>query len=145
MRGEGNGKVGEGGWAQLLHPSLFPSPSPLHTHCSYPASKSKLVGSLSNNDGDQFIKCWQIFLEFYFRGLYRSSRKGKESRCLVLTSSIKREFRHFHVVVVQWRQRNVHKSVMHVRSCCFANLYLSLFCCSRWRRRSRCLVSLVST
>ena len=28
----------------------------------------------------------------------------------------------FHVVVVQWRQRNVKKSVMHVQSCCFAHL-----------------------
>ena len=36
------------------------------------------------------------------------------------TRTIKREFRHFHVVVVQKRQGNVHKSVMRVRSCCFA-------------------------
>ena len=27
----------------------------------------------------------------------------------------------FHVVVVQGRQRNVQKSMIHVRSCCFAN------------------------
>ena len=27
----------------------------------------------------------------------------------------------FHVVVVQKRQRNVEKSVLHVQSCCFAN------------------------
>ena len=32
----------------------------------------------------------------------------------------KSEIRHFHVVVVQWQQRNVQKSVMHVQSCCFA-------------------------
>ena len=30
----------------------------------------------------------------------------------------KRENRHFHIVVVQWRQRNVQKSVIHVQSCC---------------------------
>ena len=29
-------------------------------------------------------------------------------------------YRHFHVVVMQWRQRNEQKSVMHVQSCCFA-------------------------
>ena len=40
-------------------------------------------------------------------------------------SSIKREFRHLHVVVVQQRQRNVQKSVMHVQSCCFAIAFLS--------------------
>ena len=28
---------------------------------------------------------------------------------------------HFHVAVVQWRERNVQKSVTHVQSCCFAN------------------------
>ena len=30
--------------------------------------------------------------------------------------------RHFHVVVVQRRLRNVQKSVMHVQRCCFANV-----------------------
>ena len=32
------------------------------------------------------------------------------------------KIRQFHVVVMQWQQRNVEKSVMHVQSCCFANL-----------------------
>ena len=36
----------------------------------------------------------------------------------MFTSSTKREIRHFHVVVVQRRQRNVQKSMMHVQSCC---------------------------
>ena len=57
--------------------------------------------------------------------------KEKENRCHVLTSSIKREMRKSHVVVVQRRPRNEQKSVMHVQSCCFANLNLLLFCCSR--------------
>ena len=74
---------------------------------------------------------------------YQSSRKDKESR-LVFTSSKKREIRHFHVVVVQWRQRNVQKSVMHVQSCCFVNLNLLLLCSSRCRCRRRCLSSLMS-
>ena len=37
----------------------------------------------------------------------------------------------FHVVVVQ--QRNVQKCMMHVQSCCFANLNLLLFRRSRYR------------
>ena len=37
------------------------------------------------------------------KGLYQSSGKEKRSCCLVLPSSTKREFRHFHVVVVQRR------------------------------------------
>ena len=55
-----------------------------------------------------------------------------------------REIWHFHVVVVQRRQRNVQKSVMHVQSCCFANLNLLVYCRSRCRRHRRCLSSLIS-
>ena len=47
--------------------------------------------------------------------------------------NVLREIRKFHVVVLQWRQRNVHNSLMHVQSCCFAVL-------ARWRRRC-CLSS----
>ena len=57
----------------------------------------------------QFVKCWRIFLELNSKSLYQSSEKGKESRCLVFTSSTKREIRQSHVVVVQRRQRKVHK------------------------------------
>ena len=49
-----------------------------------------------------------------------------------------REIRRFHVAVVQRRLRNVQKSVMHVQSCCFANLNLLLFCHSCCRRHRRC-------
>ena len=35
----------------------------------------------------------------------------------VIKSYIKRPVRDFHVVVVQWQQRNVEESVMHVQSC----------------------------
>ena len=103
--------------------------------------------SLSNKDGDgyekvtqrviallqalsrlfqlvQFVKCWQIFLELNSKGLYQSSGREKESRCLVFTSSTNRKIKHFHVVVVQRRQRNVQESVMHVQSCCFVTLNL---------------------
>ena len=90
-----------------------------------------------------FVKCWQMFLELNSKGLYQSSGKEKESCCLLFPSSTKREIRQFHVVVVQRRQRNVQKSVMHVQSCCFACLNLLLFCRSRCRRRRRCVNSLL--
>ena len=83
-----------------------------------------------------------IFWELSSEGLYQSSRKEKESCCPVFSSSTKREIRHFHVVVVQRRQRNVQKSVMHVQSCCFVNLDLLLYCRSRCRHRRRSLSSL---
>ena len=58
-------------------------------------------------------------------------------------SSTKREIRQFHAVVVQRRQRNVQKSVMHVQSCFFACLSLLLVCRSRCRGRGRCVNSLL--
>ena len=69
---------------------------------------------------------WRTFLELNSKGLYYIEvEEKKESRCLVLTSSLKREIRYFifHFVDVQRRQRNVGKSVMQLQSCCFANLY----------------------
>ena len=89
----------------------------------------------------QFVKSWQFFLELNSKRVYRSPRKEKESRCLVFTSFTKREIRDFHVVVVQWRQRNVQKNVTHAQSCCFA--ILSAFMSFCWRRRRRCLSSLI--
>ena len=48
-------------------------------------------------------------VELNVKRLYQISGKEKESR-LVFTSSTKRDTRHFHVAVVQRRQRNVQKS-----------------------------------
>ena len=68
-----------------------------------------------------------------FRSKYNVIRAGpsqqteKESFCVVFPSSTKRQIRHYHVVVVQRRLKNVQKSVMHVQSCCFTNLNLVLF------------------
>ena len=45
----------------------------------------------------------------------------------VFKSYIKRPVRDFHVVVVQWRQRNVEESMMHVQSCCFAYKPIAFF------------------
>ena len=77
--------------------------------------------------------------------LYQSSGKEKESSFLVCTSSTTSENRHFDVVVVQRRLRNVQKSVIHVQSSCFANLNLLLFCRSRFRYRRPCLGSQLKT
>ena len=73
------------------------------------------------------------------KGLNLSSGKKKKENCLVFTSSIKREIRQFHVVVVKQRQKNVQKSVMHVQNCCFplskAVAFLLFSRCRRRRRR----------
>ena len=54
---------------------------------------------------------------------------------LQFTSLTKREIRHFHVVVMRWRQRNVQKRVMHVQSCFFALSSYCLFTFLLSRRR----------
>ena len=54
-------------------------------------------------------------------GLHSSLERERKFRRSLFASSKKREIRHFHVVVTQWRQRNVQKSVMHVQSCCIAH------------------------
>ena len=109
----------------------------------------QILGSLSRNDGDGYenvslkvkSRCFKkryrdysisfnssnvgnFCLDLNSKNLYQSSGKENESRCRVFTSSTKREIWHFYVVVMQWRQRNVQNSVMHVQSCCFAKLNL---------------------
>ena len=72
-------------------------------------------------------------------------RKHKETFCVVFTYSVKRanEISKFHVAVVQRWLKNVQKSVMHVQSCCFANINLLLFCHSRCLYRLCCLSTLL--
>ena len=59
-------------------------------------------------------------------GPYLSSERGIKFRRCLFTFSVKREIRHFHVVVVQKRRTNVQKSVMHMQIYCFA--YKLLVC-----------------
>ena len=72
-----------------------------------------------------------MFLELNSEGLYQSSGNEKGSCCLEFPSSTKREIKLFRVLVVERRLRNVQKSVMHVQSCCFANINLLPFCSYR--------------
>ena len=81
-----------------------------------------------------FVKCKRTLFEPNSSEPYSSSEGERNfSRCL-FTSSIKREIRYFPIVVVQWRQKNVQKSVMPCRVfVCLFNLLL--FWDSRCRRR----------
>ena len=83
---------------------------------------------LSNNVGGIFI----IIIFFWgggglnLKGPYLSLKKEKENFCVVFTYSIKqaREISNFHIAVVQRRQRHAEKSMMHVQSYCFFNIYV---------------------
>ena len=82
-----------------------------------------------------FVKCRQTLLGFNPWELHPSLKRAEKFRRALFTSSVKREIRHFHLAVVQWRQRKVQKSVLHVQSCCFAFRNLLLLWRSRCRRR----------
>ena len=95
-----------------------------------------IVGSLSNNDGDasnffplipsrQIRQMLAIFLWSWILKYCIEVQEKKGSHSVVFTSSTKRENRHFLIVVVQCRQRNVQKSVQNF---CFVYLNLLLFC-----------------
>ena len=85
-----------------------------------------------------------IFSGLNSKRLYGSSGKEKESHCLVFTSSRKREiFKVFSRRSRAATPKKCIKNVMHVQSCCFANLNLLLFFHSRRRLRRRCLRSLL--
>ena len=88
-----------------------------------------------------FVKCrWTLQKLKSYEPYPSSEREGKLRRRL-RSSSVKREKRHFHVVVVQRRQGNVQKRVMHAQTLLFWLFNLLLFWRSRCRRRRRRLRS----
>ena len=80
------------------------------------------------------IQYRQISLELISSGPHSSLERERPFRGRLFVYSIKREIRHFYVVVVQQWQRNVQKSMMHVQTCCFFLINLLLF----WHSRCQC-------
>ena len=76
---------------------------------------------LANSSGLEF---WRTHV-LKFR-----KRKGRSLSCVQVLHETwnSGEIRQFHIVVVQWLQRNLQKSVLHVQSWCFSNLHLLLLC-----------------
>ena len=71
-----------------------------------------------------------LFGSWILKDCIKVERKKRTlSSCVHILT--KHEIRHIHIVVGQWPQTNVQKSMMHVQSCYFANLSLFLFCSSR--------------
>ena len=96
-------------------------------------SKFSLLAEVSHDGAKMRERREVSLLSLIFASSWESSasreiqvHKEKENFVIAcLRPSLKREIRHFNVVVVQRRQRNLQKSVMHVQSCCFA---LSSYC-----------------
>ena len=77
------------------------------------------VTSKVNSHSFKLYRAYFIYVNssnVQFQKTVSKFRKRKESRSRI-----------FHVVVVQWRQRNVPKSVMHVQSCMFCQYKLIAF------------------
>ena len=79
-------------WTHIFSVSIVIIPTPLLCQMQANSSGAEFLSSIS-----KFIKRTKMF-----------------------TSFTKREIRHFQVVVVHWRQRNIQERMMHVQSCCFA-------------------------
>ena len=85
-----------------------------------------------------FVNRWRICLVLVSKGLYQSSGKAKEGRCLVFTASTKRRIIINLVVVVQRRQGNVRERMMQVQSFVLHIKPIVFFRRSRRRRVVEC-------
>ena len=73
-------------------------------------------------------KCWQILCSWILKDCIKSQEKKK--KVVVLSSRLPTNMKvgiFTPVVVVQWRQRNVQKNLMHVQNCWFANQTYCVF------------------
>ena len=127
----------------MLLLSLVSSSSSLSLLRKCHCAGSNFVGFILSGSTDpsivaKFFRSW-ILKDF----IQLRKRKRKSFICVDILH--KREIRHFHVVRSRatTAKKCTKKSVMHVQSCCFANLILLLFCCSCCRRRHRCSNSLM--
>ena len=109
-------------------PGIWTRHFPLCSQALYRLFRAYYISFNSSNVGNLF---WSWIL--------KDCIKGQFGCRLVFPSSTKREIRYFHVLVVQWRQGNVQKSVRHVQELLFCQSKPIAFCHSRWCRRRPCL------
>ena len=77
-----------------------------------------------------FVKCKRTLQELKSKEQYSSSKREKDIRRRLFTFLMKREIEQFRVVIVQWRQKSLPKSVLRLQICCrcfFSNLIKLLF------------------
>ena len=65
-----------------------------------------------------FVKCKRTLLELKSKEQYSSSKREKDIRRRLFTFLMKREIEQVHVVIVQWRQKSLPKSVLRLQICC---------------------------
>lgn len=69
---------------------------------------------------------FHFLLELIPKDTLQAQRKRKKNCCHLFISLTKPEIRQLHIVVKQWWQRSVPKSVIQVQICCFLVAYASM-------------------
>ena len=92
----------------------------------------------------QYLKGRRLFLGLNSYGFYSGSKRWRKIRRRMSTSSIKRQIRRFHVVVVQWTSTKCAKKRDARVELLFWSLNLLLFWSRRCGRRRSCLSSLIT-
>ena len=92
---------------------------------------------LSMSNAGDFSWSWIL------KGFYSGSKRGRKIRRRMSTSSIKRQIRRFHVVVVQWTSKKCTKKRDARAELLFWSLNLLFFWSRRCGRRRGCLSSLL--
>ena len=106
--------------ALTVRPRRFFSPFPPNEEPGPRLANRKLK---QRRRRQQQIRCLKLHRTYSIS--FNSPNVGKLFWCCILKDCIevqgnkKKVVRHFHVVFMQRRQRNIQKSVMHVQSCCF--------------------------
>ena len=90
------------------------------------------------NTGD-FPRSWIL------KGFYLGSKRGREICRRMCTSSIKRQIRKLHVIVVQWTSKKCTQKRYALAELLFWSLTLLFFWSRRCGRPRSCLSSLLST
>ena len=103
----------------------------------------KWICTVSNfDDLIAFLLICQMLTKFSGVKSVRTASKFRKRERKFCVKRV-RKIRKFHLAALQRRLRNIQKRVMHVQSCCFANINLLLFSSSLCRRRCRVLSSLL--
>ena len=125
LRGRPGGLIKDNGELKILR-ERRPRKRRLESEFAFFQSLSRLLQLIN------FVKCGRTLFEPNSLKPYLNSERGRKFSRRLFTSPIKREIRHFPVVVLLWRQRNVQKSVT-LLFCLFNKLLFWRFRCRRRR------------
>ena len=87
------------------------------------------------------VKCRRISLDLISWGPHSTFERKRKIPCCLFTSSIKHEIGDSQAIAMQWQQRNVQKSVLHMQKVVLLPIKPIAFWHSRCHRHHRCYKS----